>query len=59
MNSEFRPSEDFVARVMDRIEGLEAARTPKAAALLYSRPACYLLACGAPLLLLFRAAPVF
>jgi hypothetical protein len=59
MNTEFRPSGDFVARVMERIEACETANSPKAAALLTSRTARFLLACGAPLLLLLRAAPVF
>ena len=59
MNSEFQPSSDFVARVMDRVAAVEAARTPPTTVLLFSRPARYLLACGTPLLLLLRAAPVF
>lgn len=59
MNEEFKPSPDFVARVMAQVHAYEAARTPLLDRLISHPLLRYALAGGGTLLGIFKAVPVF
>jgi hypothetical protein len=59
MNEGFKPSPDFVAKVMKRVYAYEAGKIPLYEQLISSRPIRYVLACGGTLIGVFGAVPVF
>ncbi len=59
MNEEFKPSPDFVARVMRRVHACEAEKVPVIERLVWSRPVRYALAGGGTIFGILKAAPVF
>ena len=59
MNEEFKPSPDFVAKVMARVHAYEAEKLPSVAWFFWSRPIRYALAGGGTLFGILKAAPVF
>jgi hypothetical protein len=59
MNVVFKPSSDFIAKVMERVYAYEAGQIPLYEQLISSRPFRYVLACGGTLIGVFGAVPVF
>jgi hypothetical protein len=59
MNEGFKPSPDFVARVMKQVYAYETGTIPFHERLISSRPFRYVLACGGTLIGVFGAVPVF
>lgn len=59
MNEGFKPSPDFVAKVMERVHAYEAGEISLYEQLISSRPIRYVLACGGTLIGVFGAVPVF
>lgn len=59
MFEEYKPSPDFVAKVMARVHAYEARKAPLVERLFCCRPVRYGLACGGTLLGILKAVPVF
>ena len=59
MYDEYKPSTDFVAKVMARVHAYEAQKAPLMERLLACRPVRYGLACGGTLFGILKAVPVF
>ena len=59
MNEEYKPSPDFVARVMGRVHAYEAARVSLVERIFWSRPVRYAVAGGGTIFGILKAVPVF
>ena len=59
MNEEYKPSPDFVAKVMKRVHSLEAQKASFIARFVWSRPIRYALAGGGTIFGILKAVPVF
>ncbi len=59
MNEAYKPSPDFVARVMRQVRAYKAERVPLVERLFWSRPVRYALAGGGTIFGILKAAPVF
>lgn len=59
MNEEFKPSPDFVARVMRQVHATRAENVPLLERVFWSRPIRYALAGGGTVFGILKAAPVF
>lgn len=59
MNAEYKPSPDFVAKVMERVHAYEAGRVSFIERIFWSRPIRYALAGGGTVFGILKAAPVF
>jgi len=57
--NEYKPSPDFVAKVMRRVQAFEARKVPLVERLVWSRPIRYALAGGGTIFGILKAAPVF
>ena len=59
MNAAYKPSPDFVARVMAQVHAYEAKRVRAIERFIWSRPVRYTLAGGGTVFGILKAAPVF
>ncbi|HEX9080069.1 MAG TPA: hypothetical protein VF795_10800 [Desulfuromonadaceae bacterium] len=59
MNEEYKPSPDFVARVMERVYAFEARKASSLERFAWSRPIRYALAGGGTIFGILKAVPVF
>ncbi|GAM10906.1 hypothetical protein OR1_03206 [Geobacter sp. OR-1] len=59
MNDEYKPSPDFVAKVMQRVHAYEAEKVSFIERIFWSRPVRYALAGGGTVFGILKAAPVF
>lgn len=59
MNEEFKPSPDFVAKVMARVHAYEAEKVSFVERFFWSRPLRYVLAGGGTVFGILKAVPVF